>query len=363
MCRWHATRGLTLTPWRARGTTPRIASTWPPTRVRDDVTNTLREPAAWRRVGVVVATGLCVVLSGPGVPGQAPARPVVRLTTGLPGGAFNPLGIALVDAFRRAIPDWRFEIAASGGAIDNIHALQQRDADLGLAFADVSYMAFTGQDGRRDPFDQLRGVAVLHVTPVHLIVGSSLGVPSIERLKGRRIALGPAGSGTAVTAELLLNAFGLSRADVHGEFMPFLDAAKAVVRGEIDGAFVNAGYPAESVRLATASGAHLLEIAGPAVERLRLAYPFLKVARIPAGTYPLHVRDVHTVSVDAVLLCRADYDEAVVYRLTRGFFDALPALASQLHMLRSMDLDRVAATPIPLHPGAARYYREREIAR
>jgi TRAP transporter TAXI family solute receptor len=175
--------------------------------------------------------------------------------------------------------------------------------------------------------------------------------------------VGPPGSGTALTAELVLGAFGIDPQAVRSEFLQFNEASAQLAAGKLDAMFVNASYPAESVSLAARSGARLLPIEGAAVDRLRHDYPFLRLTTIPAGTYPEHGLPVHTIGVDNLLLCRSDLDEDLVYELTKQFFSALPALAADQTSLRLMDFVQVPATPIPLHEGAARYYRERELFR
>jgi TRAP-type uncharacterized transport system substrate-binding protein len=84
---------------------------------------------------------------------------------------------------------------------------------------------------------------------------------------------------------------------------------------------------------------------------------------IPGSTYPGHPDAIHTIGVDALLVCRRDLEESLVYDLTRRLFEALPSLSSQQESLRLMDVELAPATPIPLHEGAARYYRERELWR
>jgi hypothetical protein len=100
-------------------------------------------------------------------------------------------------------------------------------------------------------------------------------------------------------------------------------------------------------------------LTGPAIERLRHDYPFFRSAIVPGGVYRGHPAAVPTIGVDNVLLCRSGLEEALVHDLTRQFFSALPSLS----MLSFMDLDQSPATPIPLHEGAARYYREWELSR
>lgn len=330
-------------------------------------------PCAWRLLAptpratqaLVAALVACTTNSTcVRVAGEAPPPTIIRIATGVPGGFFHPLGAALVSGYGRLLPQYRFETVPSGGAINNLAVLQRGSADIGLAFADVTFMAFVGRlDEAPAPADQLRAVAVLQLTTVHVIVRPGSGITSIAQLAGRSVALGPVGSGTAATARVLLQSFGVSMADVKEQYLPFVDAARRVASGQLDAAFVSAGYPADSVLSATRAGADLLDVAGPHIERLRNDYPFLRAALIPAGTYPTRRGPVHTVGIDTLIACRAGLDERLVYELTRSFFALLPDLASHVDALRRMDLARAPATPIPLHEGAARYYRERELFR
>lgn len=291
-------------------------------------------------------------------------RPLVRLTSGHPGAFFNPLGAALATALSQSMPDVDFQVVPSGGALENLEFLQQGTTDLGLTFADIAYLAYSGRLNEQPaPFDRLRGVAVLQLTAVHVLVGKGSDIHSIGQLAGRRVALGPRGSGTAVTAQVLLAAYQVPLSDLRSENLPFLEAANRLGRGELDAIFVSAGYPVEAVVSATDAGATLLDISGPDVERLRNDYPFLRATIIPAGTYPSVRRPVHTVGIDATIVCASTLSDDLVYRLTASFFEALPALAGEVDALRRMEIGRAPATPVPLHAGAARYYRERELFR
>jgi hypothetical protein len=307
-------------------------------------------------------------MSLPGCASYPPPPPqphtLVRLTTGPPGGGFFPLGEGLARAYGRLLPDVTVEVHASSGAVANVEAIQRGDADLGFAFADVTYLAFVGRlNGASGSYDRLRGVAVLQLTPVHLVVRQDLGLKELRDLRGRRVGVGPPGSGTALTAELILGAFGISPSDIHVEMLQFNEAARRLVGGTLDAMFDDAIYPAESVRMAARTGARLLPLTGRPLERLRHDYPFFRAAVIPRDAYPGVTEAVHTIGVDSLLVCRRDLDEALVHDLTTRFFEALPSLPSSQDALRFMDLDQAPATPIPLHEGAARYYRERELLR
>jgi TRAP transporter TAXI family solute receptor len=175
-------------------------------------------------------------------------RPTVRLTTGPPGAGFHRLGERLGAAYVKLLPDTNIEVHTSAGAIANVEAIQRGQAEVGFTFADVAYLAFEGQlKGTAGPFDRLRGIAVMQLTPVTLVVSSHASVGNVRDLRGRRIGLGPPGSGTALTAGLLLQAFGLEPSDVHAEPLPFGEAARRLTAGTLDAMFDNAVYPADSV--------------------------------------------------------------------------------------------------------------------
>jgi uncharacterized protein len=291
-------------------------------------------------------------------------RQVVRLSSGLPGGFSNAFGSVLAKALSSAMPNISVQIVQTGGAIANIEFLQQGRADIAVTFADAAYQAYVGRlPEHPGTFDRIRGIAVLQPTTVQVLVPPGSDVTSISALRGRRVALGPPGSGTSETARILLEAFNVPVSSVHAESISFVDAVARVARGELDAAFVSAGHPAEVVQTATQAGARLLDISGPLVAQLRNEYPFLRATVIPEGTYPAIDRAVNTVGIDTVFACAATLDEELVYELTRVFFDLLPRLSHELDALRRVDLARSPATSIPLHEGAARYYRERELSR
>lgn len=302
---------------------------------------------------------------GPPTTTRPPASSVVvRLTTGVLGGSFYPLGQDLARDYAPLLPRIRVQVQGSPGSVQNVQALQRGTADLGLTYADVAYLAFIGKLAPNSPpFERLRGVAVLQLSPLHLVAAPGSGIETIRDLGGRRVAIGPLGSGTALTARILLNAHNLSSQRVHEEVLPFNEAATRLIAGHLDAAFVNAGYPAESVARMARAGARLVPVVGPTVEGIRREYPFFRRTLIPARTYVGQPASILTIGVETLLVCRTDLDSELVYRLTRAFFEVLPDLALRHDSLQLMDLEQAPATPIPLHDGAARYYRERELFR
>jgi TRAP transporter TAXI family solute receptor len=255
------------------------------------------------------------------------------------------------------LPQFSVQLTDIGDSEKRLSALQQGSIDLTVATADVTYLAFNGLlPDRPQRMDKVRGIALLHSAAVHLLAGPAANLQ--RGFRGMRVVLGnPIGANTAL-GERLINSMGITRSEIRGEFLPRDLAVEKLLKGEVDVAIVIGRPPQEPVVRALHGGARLLDIDGPEIDRLRTYYPLLGRMLIPRWTYPDQNIPVHTIGVDLLLLCRADLDNKLVYELTRAYFDQSPE-----NIRNEMDPQRAPAVVIPLHPGAARYYREREMSR
>ena len=295
---------------------------------------------------------------------EVPTRESIRIVHGGAGwGETNGQPGVFHVALARALPGVDVEILESSAAVTSTFMLQRGEVDAAFGFADVAYVASVGQlPGMTGPL-AIRAIAGLPTRAVQVLVGARLPIHSIKDLRGRRVSMGPPGTGAALTAELVLNAFGVEVGDVIAERLPYPEGARRVAAGTLDAAFWNGTFPNDNIATATPHGARLLQVVGPPVERARAEYPFFKPSEIPPGTYPGIDHRVHTIGVDGIFVVRADVDERLVYRLTRAFFEAVSLVWKDVPALQGVNVSRAPSTPIPLHPGAARYYRERELRR
>ena len=288
-------------------------------------------------------------------------RPSIRIAQDDAGASLIP---ALRDALARAMPDLQVEVLESSAGVTNLVLLQRGEVDTASTFADIAYMASVGQlSDMPAPFAQLRAIAALPPRELQVVAAPGSSIRSIRDLRGRRVSLGPPGTGVALTAMLLLSAFDIGVHDIKAEYLEFLDAGDALLEREIDAAFWGGRFPNENIGKALSRGARLLQIVGPEIERFRAEYPFLRPMVIRAGAHPGLDYAVHTVGVDRILVCRADLDERLVYTLTKAFFQAVATAGQDVRMFHGFNMSRAGATPLPLHPGAARYYREVEMRR
>lgn len=298
------------------------------------------------------------------VQSAATEQPVtIRLSTGFRSGNFRPFSEALAKGYGQLMPDVRIQQVDTSGSLDNIQGLEDGAIDIGLSQAGIAYMAYNGrlhQSAR--PMRRIRGVAILNSSAVQLLVGPRSRIRSIDELVGRRVGVGPDDSGAAVISQALLHAY-FSPGDVHEVNATVPQTTSMLLADAIDAAFTVSSVPNEDVKHMTEAGARLIPIRGPRVNRLRTVYPFFRSEIIPAGAYHGMDQPVDTLSVDVVLLARTGLDDAIVRRLTEGLFQMLPQLNAELPFLKGMAPERAPATPVPLHPGAALYYRERELRR
>lgn len=296
-------------------------------------------------------------------PGKRPAAAVIRIAHAW-GEEGAPFPTAFRDALGHALPGVRIEMVSSAAGVTNLLMLQRGDVDAASTYADIAYMASVGMlPAMPKPFEAIRAIASLPVRELQVVVAPGSPVRSIGDLRGRRVSLGPAGTGVALTAQLLLSAFGIDRRDVTVRNLEFDEAVGPLMQGDIDAVFWGGRVPNPNIAAATSRGARLLQIVGPEIDRFRAEYPFLRATMIPTGTYPAVDRAVHTVGVDAIFVCRVGLDERLVHGLTTAFFQAVIAAGRHVRILRTFNLGRAAAAPLPLHPGAARYYRELEMRR
>jgi TRAP transporter TAXI family solute receptor len=304
---------------------------------------------------------LCAAAACRTAPAPAPVQTIL-IASGQAGGVFYPLGQALARIYSAGIPGVRALAEPTVGSVFNVRQVQLGKADLAFTQSDIAYLSYQQpSDAAAAPKHKLRGIAVLNVNILH-ILGRGAVVRSVEDLRGRHVGLGAAGSGTEVAARIVVEGHRLQYGDLKAEFLPFSDVASRLRDGTLDAGFVAVSYPAAAITAATASpDVHLVPITREVMQRIRGQYPFLKPTVIPSHTYAGQNTDIETVGVDNLLVCREDLSEELVYQLTKAFFAALPELARVHAAAMLIDPEQALATPIPLHAGAARYYREREI--
>ena len=289
-----------------------------------------------------------------------PAEPQpIRIASAVPGG--SPFNRTLADVYAADLTGVATSVVRSEGVVESLEMVERNEADLAYSFTNVAYAAVGGQlPGHSAPFTRLRAIALLQPAALHVLVGRHSPAREIEDLRGRSLKFSGPGAALLMTVQSVLPAFGDGEELGAASVVPDGVDSAALLDGQVDALLVLGQLPVASVQKAIAAGARLLPATGERVERLLLNYPFYRDIVIPVRTYEGLAAPVATIGVNAMLVCRADLPEDVVYRLTQALYNGPAGVHAQLG--RWLEPAAGPATPIPLHSGAARYYRERELS-
>jgi TRAP transporter TAXI family solute receptor len=275
----------------------------------------------------------------------------IRIATGSKGGTYLPLGTAIADVLNERLPGVRASVLETAGSLDNIRRLEAREVEAALVQNDTP-----GGSG-------VRSIAPLYEEVLHIIVPREGPIQGIEDLRGKRVSIGPAGSGTEGIARIVFAHFGLS--DVDERHLALSAAAAAFERSEIDAIFALTGLRAPAIAgLLARTGARLLSLGDPErlgspIEALRIDAPYLLSAVIPQATYGrTPPAPVGTLGVQALFVVREDLPENLVHAITQAIFEEKVRLAEREKVVaRLSEHFDPGEIRFPLHSGAVRYYK------
>jgi TRAP transporter TAXI family solute receptor len=288
----------------------------------------------------------------------------ISIATGGTGGVYYPYGGGLAKVLNENVPGIRATAEVTSASVDNLKLIRDGKADIAFALADTVADAAAGRgafDGAPVPVASL---AVLYANYTHLVTLGSSGIGSVADLRGRTISTGAAGSGTEVIALRILRAAGMDPdTDLRRQALGASESAGALKDGKVDAFFWSGGLPTAAVQdLAHSQGVTIRLIpTGEFVPALQREFGVLYFPlEIPAGAYPGVQTPVPVVGVANVLVVNRSMPESLAYDITRVLFERQAELEAIHPEARHLSIERaVEGSPVPLHPGADRYYRER----
>ncbi|MFN4045861.1 MAG: TAXI family TRAP transporter solute-binding subunit, partial [Acidilobaceae archaeon] len=255
--------------------------------------------------------------------------------------------------------------ATSGASVANAKALSAGDANLVFIQNDIAYYAYKGIymfEGAK--VDVIRGVVILYPEIIQIVVRADSGIKTLKDLEGKIVAVGAPGSGTAVEAEIILRTAGLWD-KITPQYLDFRQAAEALKLGQVHAAFIVAGIPTAAVQeLAATTPVSLVSIPSDLLGELKKqGYTFFTQATVPKDTYSGMTEDVQTLAVMAMLAVRSDVPEDVVYMILDIMFKHLDEWRQAHARAQAISLEKaLEGMPIPLHPGAVKYYKDKGIS-
>jgi TRAP transporter TAXI family solute receptor len=291
----------------------------------------------------------------------------VTIGTGGVTGVYYAVGGAvcrLVNKDRKS-HGLRCSVESTGGSAYNVNTIKGGELDFGLTQSDVQFNSLKGLGAFKDggAFGDLRAVFSVHPEPFTVLARKEANVAKFEDLKGKRMNVGNPGSGTRASMEELLTALGWKlsdfslaselKADEHGP---------ALCDNKIDAFFYGVGHPSANIQDPTTTcGAKLVSITGPVVDRLLAEKPYYAKATIPGGLYASNPQPTETYGVLATMVTSAKVPDETVYQVTKAVFENFNEFKSLHPAFANLDPAKMVKDGLsaPLHPGAARYYKEK----
>ncbi len=296
------------------------------------------------------------------------------IATASTGGTYYPVGvgIATIASLKLAKKHkMTFSAITSAGSGENVDMIDKGEVDFAILQGLFGSMAWQGKakyEGK--PRKNLRSVSMLWQNVEQFVVYNKIAttgnIMDMKNLYGKKFSIGKRNSGTRVSGETILGALGIDYTKMNLQFLGYGPSATSLQDGKIDGMNIPSGPPTSAITNAYASiGADKiqhLEFSDADVKKIASAYPVWTRYVIKAGTYPGQKKDINTIAQPNLLVVTKDTPDEVVYLLTKTMYENLPFLNTVHKATKVMNIKKaIAGLPMPLHPGAAKYYKEQGI--
>ncbi len=282
-------------------------------------------------------------------------------------GTYYPLGTSITRLLNSKLDNFVSIAEPTKGSVANIDYLRGNQIDMALVQSDVAFQAFNGENnfaGR--PFKRLRVMASLYSEVIQIVTRADSGIQSIEDLKGKKIAIGNKGSGSAVSAEFIFAAAGIGSGDYYPIYERFTKATESLKDGYLDAVFYIGGVPADGLsRLASKSEIRLVTIPEFIQDRLLKVYPFFTKEIIPSASYVRQSVEVPTMGLRALLITSESLDAQLAEQILELIFDknGINFIRKDTGISLYLDNSLKGIKPEMLHRGAQKFYSEKKLIR
>ncbi len=293
------------------------------------------------------------------------------IATASTGGTYYPVGvgIATIASLKLAKKHkMTFSAMTSAGSSENIDMIDKGEVNFAIIQGLFGSMAWQGKGKYKGhPKKNLRSITMLWQNVEQFTVYKKFAktgnIMDLKNLYGKRFSIGSRNSGSRVSAETIMGALGIDYNKMDIQYLGYSPSATSLQDGKIEGMNTPAGVPTSAVTNAFATiGANkitVLEFNADELKKIDAKYPVWSPFVIKAGTYPGQKKDIHTIAQPNLLVVTKDTPEETVYLLTKTIYENLPFLHSVHKATLAMSLQKaIDGLPMPLHPGAAKYYRE-----
>ncbi len=304
-----------------------------------------------------LVTALLTLASSP----QA-APTFINILTGGTSGVYYPIGVALSQIYGNGIPDTKVTVQATKASVENLNLLQNGRGELALALGDSVGDAWNGVEdaGFKAPLKKLRAIGGAYPNYIQIVANADAGIKSLADLKGKRVSVGAPKSGTELNARAIFKAAGLTYEDLGKiEYLPYAESMELIKNRQLDATLQSSGLGMAAIRdLASVMKVNFVPI--PAEVIARIGNEAYQSGEIPPNTYDGQTEAVPTVTITNIFVTQTGVSDDTAYLMTKLMFDNLDRLANSHAAAKAISLEKAPQhLPLPLHPGAERFYKEK----
>jgi uncharacterized protein len=315
----------------------------------------------------VVRALLAAVIAFTGASGVAGESVNLSIATGGTGGVYYPLGGGMANVLSKYVPGMQATAEVTGGSVANLQLIGTGKPYIAMTMTDAALDAFKGEDKFKGKKVPVRTLMIMYPNRMHIVTVEGTGINKFEDLKGKRVSTGSPGSATEVMAFRVIEAAGLDKdRDVRRERLGAAESVNAIKDRKIDAFFWVGGLPTAAVTDLAATPGVKIKMIDHAylVPAMNKKYGNLYVEDvIPRSTYPGMTADNKQATVMNILVANENMSEQTAYDIVKTIFDKRQDLIAVHKEAENFKLEnqKQAATPIPFHPGAVRYFKERGV--
>ncbi len=292
----------------------------------------------------------------------------VTIATGSPGGVYYPLGIGMAAVIGETVSGVKCMAESTSASVENTRLISFRESDMGMVMASIAYAAREGWKPFVKKHDLLT-MFQMYPAPTHIITLKDRGIKKLADLRGKKVAVDQPGSGGAVMSRMILKSAGFDlEKDLKLAEFSVSQSVLAMKDGIVDAVMLNFAYPAAAVvELDNTRDIDLLSMDEDLIDKIIGKYPYYVKVTIPKGTYKGVDKEVLCLGDANVMVVHKDMGADIVYKCVRALFENVDkgqhALVSIHPVARQFTPENAVSSPIPLHPGSIRYFKERGVGK
>lgn len=306
-----------------------------------------------KKIMGILAAGLVAVFATQG----AQAQSELRIGTASLGGAYYPMGQAISANVNNFADGYSMVPIVTGGGLENPRLVASGEVDIALAPASLSFLAVAGKGAYKEALN-IQALGALHSSVLHIVTLPGNGINSIADLKGRTVAVGPAGGGTLGLMRNLFKLYGMTMDDITPSFLSYADGMSQLADGNVDASFALAGFPTGAVaQIAATNELKFLELGVDDMQKVVDTYSFYTSIEVPAGVYG-NDDPISVIGSPNLLIANGDMDPALAETLTQAVYGNMDALIKENALAAKIVPEQSLSLPIPLHAGAAAFHNK-----